>query len=118
MHTKPMPGYDVLLPISKNARNWYEEPLYISPIDAYSTLKVMGMEKEAARIETYVTDSVSFDKDIYVKVFEVNIRVLGGLLAMYQYTENDRVLAQATDFADRMLPAFESGTGIPIIGSI
>ncbi len=106
-------GYDVLLPLSKGAKNWYDEPLYISPIDAYSTLKVMGLNKNAKRIETYVTDSVSFDKDIYVKVFEVNIRVLGGLLAMYQYTENPKVLEQAKDFADRMLPAFESGTGIP-----
>jgi len=106
-------GYDVLLPISKGAKNWYNEPLYISPIDGYSTFKVMGLEKEAKRIETYVTDSVSFDKDIFVKIFEVNIRVLCGLLAMYQYTENPKVLEQAKDFADRMLPAFESGTGIP-----
>ncbi len=106
-------GSDVLLPISKGAKNWYKESLYISPIDAYSTLKVMGLDDEAKRIETYITDSVSFDKDIFVKVFEVNIRVLGGLLAMYQYTENPKVLEQAKDFADRMLPAFESGTGIP-----
>ncbi len=34
-------------------------------------------------------------------------------VAMYQYTENPKVLEQAKDFADRMLPAFESGTGIP-----
>lgn len=106
-------GYDVLLPLSKGAKNWYEEPLYISPIDAYSTLKVMGLDEEAGRIETYITDSVSFDKDIFVKVFEVNIRVIGGLLAMYQYTGNEKVLEQAIDFADRILPAFESGTGIP-----
>jgi hypothetical protein len=106
-------GFDVLLPLTKDAKNWYDEPLYISPIDAYSTFKVMGLKNEAQRIETYVTDSISFDKDMYVKVFEVNIRVLGGLLAMYQYTENPNVLAQAKDFADRMLPAFESETGIP-----
>ncbi|MCB0616971.1 MAG: glycoside hydrolase family 47 protein, partial [Phaeodactylibacter sp.] len=28
-------GDDVLKPLSKGASNWYEEPLYISPIDAY-----------------------------------------------------------------------------------
>lgn len=106
-------GYDVLLPISKGAENWYEKPLYISPIDAYSTLKVMGLNNEAARIERYVADSISFDKDIYVKVFEVNIRVLGGLLSMYQYTGNEKVLAQAKDFGDRLLPAFNSATGMP-----
>lgn len=106
-------GYDVLLPISKGAENWYEKPLYISPIDAYSTLKVMGLNNEAARIERYVADSISFDKDIYVKVFEVNIRVLGGLLSMYQYTGNEKILAQAKDFGDRLLPAFNSATGMP-----
>ncbi|MBK8491555.1 MAG: glycoside hydrolase family 47 protein [Saprospirales bacterium] len=106
-------GRDVLLPISKGAENWYEEPLYISPIDAYSTLKVMGLDEEAAEIETYIIDSVSFDKDISVKVFEVNIRVLGGLLAMYQYSENEQVLQKAIDFADRILPAFDSPTGVP-----
>jgi len=106
-------GSDVLLPLSKAAKNWYDESIYISPIDGYSTFKVMGLEKEAKRIEIYVSDSVSFDKDIFVKVFEVNIRVLGGLLAMFQYTENPKVLEQAKDFADRMLPAFQSGTGIP-----
>ena len=106
-------GYDVLLPLSKSAENWYEKPLYISPIDAFSTLKVMGLDKEADRIEKYVADSINFDKDIYVKVFEVNIRVLGGLLAMYQYTGNEKILAQAKDFGDRLLPAFVSGTGIP-----
>jgi hypothetical protein len=106
-------GYDVLLPLSKSAENWYEKPLYISPIDAYSTLKVMGLDAEAARIERYVADSISFDKDIYVKVFEVNIRVLGGLLAMYQYTGNEKILAQAKDFGDRLLSAFGSATGMP-----
>jgi hypothetical protein len=106
-------GYDVLLPISKSAENWYEKPLYISPIDAYSALKVMGLDAEAARIERYVADSISFDKDIYVKVFEVNIRVLGGLLSMYHYTGNEKILEQAKDFGDRLLPAFGSATGIP-----
>jgi mannosidase alpha-like ER degradation enhancer 1/mannosidase alpha-like ER degradation enhancer 2 len=106
-------GYDVLLPISKSAENWYDTPLYISPIDAFSTLKVMGLDEEASRIERYVADSISFDKDIYVKVFEVNIRVLGGLLSMYQYTGNGKILAQAKDFGDRLLPAFGSATGMP-----
>lgn len=106
-------GFDVLLPISKSAENWYEKPLYISPIDAYSTLKVMGLDEDAERIERYVADSIDFDKDIFVKVFEVNIRVLGGLLAMYQYTGNEKILGQAKDFGDRLLPAFGSPTGIP-----
>ncbi len=106
-------GSDVLLPLSKSSKNWYDEPLYISPIDAYSTLKVMGLEKEAKEIEEYVINEIDFDKNIDVKIFEVNIRVLGGLLAMYQYSGREEILAKAEDFGKRMLPAFNSPTGIP-----
>jgi hypothetical protein len=106
-------GHDVLAPLSRSHKDWYAEPLYISPIDAYSTLHLMGMKEEAAEIEQYVVDSLNFDKDIDAKIFEVNIRILGGLLAMYGLSENPQVLAKAQDFADRMLPAFDTPTGIP-----
>ncbi|MBN3035663.1 MAG: glycoside hydrolase family 47 protein [Bacteroidales bacterium] len=106
-------GHDVLLPLSKSYRDWYEQSLHISPIDAYSTLKLMGLEVEAGEIERYVADFIDFDKDIFVKTFEVNIRILGGLLAIYQYTGNEKILRQAEDFGRRLLPAFGSETGIP-----
>ena len=105
--------HDNLEPLSKSYRDWYAEPIFISPIDGYSTLKLMGLNEQADRIEGYVADSVRFDRDIDVKVFEVNIRVLGGLLAMYAETNNPAVLAKARDFGDRMLPAFDSPTGMP-----
>lgn len=106
-------GHDALAPLTKTYRDWYEKPLYISPIDAYSTLFMMGMKDECAEIEQYVTDSLDFDVDIDAKVFEVNIRILGGLLSMYELSRNEGVLAKAKDFADRMLPAFDTKTGIP-----
>ncbi len=106
-------GHDVLKPLSKSYSDWYSEPLYISPIDAYSTLHLMGFENEADRILNYVVDSLDFNKDIYAKIFEVNIRILGGLLAMYDISGDERVLAKAVDFADRMMPAFNTKTGIP-----
>lgn len=106
-------GDDVLKPLSKSSENWYEEPLYISPIDAYSTLHLMGMKDEAKEIENYVVDSLDFNKNINAKIFEVNIRILGGLLAMYELSENEKILEKTIDFADRMLPAFNTKTGIP-----
>ncbi|MDX9941313.1 MAG: glycoside hydrolase family 47 protein [Bacteroidales bacterium] len=106
-------GHDVLAPLSKSYMDWYDEPLYISPIDAYSTLHVMGLMDEAAEIERYVVDSLHFDKNIDAKVFEVNIRILGGLLSMYALSGNERVLEKARDFGERMLPAFDTPTGIP-----
>lgn len=106
-------GHDVLKPLSKSYKDWYKEPLYISPIDAYSTLLLMGLKDDAKEIENYVVDSLSFDKDLDAKIFEVNIRILGGLLAMYEWSGNPAVLAKAKDFGDRMMPAFDTPTGIP-----
>src|SRR5215510_11586467 len=40
-------GHDALKPLTKSAEDWYAHPLYISPIDAYSTLKLMGFDTEA-----------------------------------------------------------------------
>jgi hypothetical protein len=105
--------HDELLPISRGYKDWYGESISIAPIDGYSTLKVMGFDAEAARIEAFVVNELSFQKDDYVKVFEVNIRILGGLLCIYEMTGNKAVLAKARDFADRLLPAFRTPTGLP-----
>jgi len=106
-------GHDVLLPVSKGYMDWYKQSLHISPIDAYSTMKVMGLDKEAEEVQHYVVDSIDFDKDQFVKTFEVNIRILGGLLDMYEFSGDKKVLAKAEDFGKRLLPAFNSPTGIP-----
>ncbi len=105
-------GCDVLLPLSRSCFNWYEESLGISPIDAYSTLAVMNLDEEAKEIEKYAL-SKKWDQDVYVQVFEVNIRILGGLLAIYDKTKNPDILEKAIDFGNRLLPAFNSPTGIP-----
>ncbi len=106
-------GHDVLKPVSGGYHDWYDQPAFIQGIDAYSTLKVMGLDEEAKRIEQYVADSLDFDIDIFVKTFEFNIRNLGGLVCMYELTGNPKILARAEDFGQRLMPAFESGTGIP-----
>ena len=62
-------GHDALKPLTKSAEDWYEHPLFIAPIDAYSTLKLMGFDAEAKEIENYVVDSLSWDKDVDAKVF-------------------------------------------------
>lgn len=106
-------GHDVLKPLSKTHQDWYKEPLYISPIDAYSTLKLMGLENDAKEIEDYVINKLDFNKDLNAKIFEVNIRILGGLLAMYEHTGNQQILDKTEDFAKRMMPSFNTKTGIP-----
>jgi hypothetical protein len=106
-------GHDELKPLSRGYSDWYGQPLYISPIDSYDTLAIMGLEADARRIEDFAANDVSFDKNVYVKTFEFNIRILGGLLSMYDMTGNPKVLAKAQDFGNRLLPAFASKSGLP-----
>lgn len=106
-------GHDELKPLTRQYTNWYEEPLRISPIDAYSTIKLMGLQKQSREIEKYIADSCRFDKDVYVKPFDISKRALGGLLTVYSHTRNAKVLDLGRDLGDRILRAFRSPTGIP-----
>lgn len=49
-----------------------------------------------------------------VNLFETTIRLLGGLLAAYHLSGGDALyLTRATDLGQRLLPAFDSPSGIP-----
>ncbi len=53
-------GKDVLLPLSKSGKNWYDQTLNISSIDAFSTLVLTGLTGDADQVVRYVADSVEF----------------------------------------------------------
>jgi ER degradation enhancer, mannosidase alpha-like 2 len=106
-------GRDQLLPLSRGARDWYPASLVMTPLDAFDTMLLMGLDSEATRAKTLVLDSLSFDRDFPVQVFEVTIRLLGGLITASQMDGDPRFLALATDLGDRLLPAFASRTGMP-----
>jgi mannosidase alpha-like ER degradation enhancer 2 len=106
-------GHDQLLPLSRGARDWYGASLVMTPLDAFDTMKLMGLDREAARAKALILDSLSFDRDFPVQVFEVTIRMLGGLITAYQMDGDPRFLALARDLGNRLLPAFESRTGMP-----
>lgn len=106
-------GHDDLKPLSKGYHDWYDKPLLMTPVDAFSTMKIMGLEKEAEKTKDLILKNLSFDKDLDVKFFEINIRLLGGLLSAYQLDGDKGFLILAEDLAKRLLPAFESPTGMP-----
>src|SRR5688572_1567993 len=106
-------GHDDLKPLSKTHHDWYEQPLLMTPVDALDTLIIMGFKEEAARTKQYILDNLSFDKDIYVQNFEITIRLLGGLLSAYELTGDKRLLRLAEDLGNRLLPVFNSPTGLP-----
>jgi predicted alpha-1,2-mannosidase len=108
-------GYDALRPLSRTGRNWYEASLLMTPVDAFDTMLLMGLENEAALAKAMILEGLSFHHDFQVQVFEVTIRILGGLLTAYQMDGDRRFLELARELADRMLPAFESATGMPYV---
>ncbi|UXI70435.1 glycoside hydrolase family 47 protein [Tahibacter amnicola] len=108
-------GHDALKPLSRQPHDWYATSLMMTPVDALDTLILMGLSKEARQAQELITTQLSFDHDIYVKQFEVTIRLLGGLLSAYQLTHDPKLLALAQDLADRLLPVFGSPTGLPYV---
>ncbi|XP_045509540.1 ER degradation-enhancing alpha-mannosidase-like protein 3 [Colias croceus] len=94
-------------------------------VDSLDTLAVMGDFSEFSRAIKLVIRDVTFDHDIIVSVFETNIRMVGGLLsahvlatalknevpALHWY--NGELLRKAEDLGRRLLPAFNTSTGIP-----
>ncbi|XP_061905341.1 ER degradation-enhancing alpha-mannosidase-like protein 1 isoform X2 [Entelurus aequoreus] len=97
-------------------------------IDSLDTLLVLGNVTEFQSAVKLVIDTVSFDKDSTVQVFEANIRILGSLISAHILLTdpkhpfgrvgfdgyNNQLLHLAHDLAVRLLPAFENtSTGIP-----
>ncbi|XP_045784224.1 ER degradation-enhancing alpha-mannosidase-like protein 3 [Maniola jurtina] len=94
-------------------------------VDSLDTLVVMGDFSEFSRAVKLIINDVTFDHDIIVSVFETNIRVLGGLLSAHVLATtlkyevpvlqwyNGELLAMAEDLGRRLLPAFNTSTGIP-----
>lgn len=106
-------GHDDLRPLTKSYHDWYAQPLLMTPVDALDTMILMGMKDEAERTKNYIIENLSFDKDISVQNFEITIRLLGGLLSAYQLTGDKRLLTMAEDLGNRLLPVFDSPTGLP-----
>lgn len=94
-------------------------------IDTLDTLGVFRDAQEFQKAVKLLIQHADFDLDIEVSVFEITIRALGGLLSahlmaidtelnvMPREKYNNELLDLAIDLADRLLPAFETPTGIP-----
>ncbi|KAI9515079.1 ER degradation-enhancing alpha-mannosidase-like protein 1 [Dissostichus eleginoides] len=120
-------GPDVLNPSNININDVLGN-YSLTLIDTLDTLLVLGNVTEFQKAVKLVIDTVSFDKDSTVQVFEANIRILGSLISShilltdpkhpfgkvdYEGYDNE-LLHLAHDLAVRLLPAFENTlTGIP-----
>src|SRR5512132_586328 len=66
-------GHDELRPLTATARDWYGEPLLMTPVDALDTMLVMGLDEQARNTRELIARRLSFDRDITVKNFEITI---------------------------------------------
>jgi len=127
---------DELMPLSCRGRFRGREPnrgdiddamgnFSLTLIDSLDMLVVLGDLQEFENSVKKVINNVSFDSDIVVSVFETNIRVVGGLLSAHVLAEliqarneglswyRGELLNMAIDCGTRLLPAFNSTTGLP-----
>ena len=106
-------GMDAVNPISEKGHNWYSESLLMTPVDAYSTMCLMNLKKQKKQARELIFSRLNFDKDMDVQQFEIAIRMVGGLISAYQLDGDRRFLELAKDLGDRLMPVFDTPTGIP-----
>ncbi|XP_059383312.1 ER degradation-enhancing alpha-mannosidase-like protein 2 isoform X1 [Carassius carassius] len=116
--------YDELRPLTCDGQDTWGS-FSLTLIDALDTLLILGNHTEFQRVATLLQDTVDFDTDVNASVFETNIRVVGGLLSAHLLSKragmeveegwpcSGPLLRMAEDAARRLLPAFQTPTGMP-----
>uniref|UniRef100_A0A1A7XUB7 alpha-1,2-Mannosidase n=1 Tax=Iconisemion striatum TaxID=60296 RepID=A0A1A7XUB7_9TELE len=127
---------DELMPLSCKGRVRGQEPnrgdiddslgkFSLTLIDTLDTLVVLNKLDEFEEAVRKAVSDVRFDNDVVVSVFETNIRVLGGLLGGHVMADllkqrgekmqwyHDELLHMAVELGHRLLPAFNTTSGLP-----
>ncbi|KAK0202740.1 glycoside hydrolase, partial [Desarmillaria ectypa] len=108
-------GADEYHPISHRGSNFSENGgIGYTVVDALDTMLIMGLHDEHVSARQWIQDKHSFEKESNFNTFETTIRVLGGLLSAYHLAGDALYLEKAVDLADRILPAFDTPTGLPL----
>ena len=114
--------HDELLPLSCQAVDNFGG-YALTLVDSLDMLAVLGNRSEFSRAVGLLRDRVTFNIDANVSVFETNIRVMGGLLSAHLLASDATLqlmpsydgclLDMAVDLGERLLPAFNTATGLP-----
>ena len=64
-------------------------------IDGLDTAMLMGLDSEVEAAIAYLSANFTFAKNHIISVFEMTIRVLGGLLSAYDLSNDERLLKLA-----------------------
>src|SRR4051812_48443362 len=108
-------GKDEIKPISGGSSTFplKGHHLGLTLIEALDTLWVMGLDSRFQEGVDWIKAKADFAVDGEVSVFETSIRLVGGLLSAHHACGDPVLLAKAADLANRLLPAFDSPTGMP-----
>jgi len=106
-------GADDLKPLSRQPKIWYKTSMLMTPVDAFDTFTLLGLTDEAASAKELILTKLDFNIDNEVQVFEITIRLLAGLITAYEIDGDKKFLTLARDLGNRLMPAFNTPTGIP-----
>ncbi|KAF1983311.1 glycoside hydrolase family 47 protein [Aulographum hederae CBS 113979] len=119
-------GYDNIKPVSggfDNSRNGWGAFI----VDTTTTLATLGLWNELKMEVDYITKEIDFSTaEELVDPFETTIRYLGALVSLVELIDNgvvpedvisgtqrNSILAQAVTLGNKLVPAFDTPTGIP-----
>lgn len=110
-------GKNELRPVSKRGHSasiFGSSSMGATIVDSMDTLYIMGFMDEFEKGKAWIAENLDLSQMAGdVSVFETNIRYLGGLLSVYSLTGDEMFKSKAVHIADKLLPAFNSPTGIP-----
>ncbi|KAM4567468.1 mannosyl-oligosaccharide 1,2-alpha-mannosidase IA [Fundulus diaphanus] len=108
-------GKNELRPLTKNGHigNMFGGLRGASIVDSLDTLYIMGLMDEYNEAKEWVQTSLDLNSNGEASLFEVNIRYVGGLLSAYYLTGEELFRSKALELGEKLLPAFNTPTGIP-----
>ncbi|XP_054427732.1 mannosyl-oligosaccharide 1,2-alpha-mannosidase IC [Pteronotus mesoamericanus] len=108
-------GKNELRPLTKDG---YEGSMFGSlngatVIDSLDTLYLMELREEFQEAKAWVEENFHLNVSGEASLFEVNIRYIGGLLSAFYLTGEEVFRIKAIKLGEKLLPAFNTPTGIP-----
>lgn len=86
-------GFDELKPLSKGYNTWFD--LGLTLVDSLDTMWLMGLKEEFQEARDWVANKLIIEQNRDVNLFETTIRVLGGLLTAFHFTDDQIFLEKA-----------------------
>ncbi|KAI0483478.1 glycoside hydrolase family 47 protein [Xylaria cf. heliscus] len=115
-------GKDRYQPVSRRGSQMSPDGLGWIIVDSLDTIMLMNLTERLDEPRKWLQRRLNYNQDQDVNTFEMTIRMLGGLLSAHYLTtqlpntasRRDSIyLSKAVQLADRLLPAYESRSGIP-----